>query len=150
MSKKASASSNRVTRARMSLCTSARSSALGCIGSMRDKRSLSTLLLIEGQAAGPWFFSGAVRRKSMETATFQKWLAEQGCRFDTEEEKRGTGHAHVTVHREGRKAVVPLGGPHQILDARTVRRACEELGLEWSELPGPKSRLCDATEDSQS
>jgi len=77
----------------------------------------------------------------MESATFQKWLAEQGCRFDTEQEKRGTGHAHVTVHREGRKAEVPLGGPHQILDARIVRRACEELGLDWSELPGPKSRV---------
>ncbi len=77
----------------------------------------------------------------MESATFQKWLAEQGCRFDTEQEKRGAGHAQVTVHREGRKAVVPLGGRHQILDARTVRRACEELGLEWFELPGPKSRV---------
>ena len=77
----------------------------------------------------------------MESATFQKWLAEHGCRFDTAAEKRGTGHANVTVHREGRKAEVPLGGPHQILDARIVRRACEELGLDWSELPGPKSRV---------
>ena len=25
----------------------------------------------------------------MESATFQKWLAEQGCRFDTDQEKRG-------------------------------------------------------------
>jgi len=74
----------------------------------------------------------------MESATFQKWLAEQGCRFDTDREKRGTGHANVTVHREGRKAEVPMGGPHQVLDARVVRRACEELGLDWSELPGPK------------
>jgi ribosome-interacting GTPase 1 len=47
----------------------------------------------------------------MESATFQKWLAEHGCRFDTAAEKRGTGHANVTVHREGRKAEVPLGGP---------------------------------------
>jgi hypothetical protein len=31
--------------------------------------------------------------------------------FDTDQEKRGTGHANVTVHREGRKAEVPLGGP---------------------------------------
>jgi len=29
----------------------------------------------------------------MESATFQKWLAEHGCRFDTEQERRGTGHA---------------------------------------------------------
>jgi hypothetical protein len=77
----------------------------------------------------------------MECATFQKWLAEHGCRFDADPEKRGTGQANVTVRREGRKAEVPLGGPHQILDARIVRRACEELGLDSSELPGPKSRL---------
>jgi hypothetical protein len=31
----------------------------------------------------PVVLSGAVRRKSMESATFQKWLAEQGCRFDS-------------------------------------------------------------------
>jgi hypothetical protein len=48
----------------------------------------------------------------MESATFHKWLAEHGCRFDTDQEKRGTGHANGTVHGEGRKAEVPLGGPH--------------------------------------
>ena len=56
-------------------------------------------------------------------------------------EKRGDGQVTVTVHREGRKAEVPLGGSRQILDHRVVRRACEELGLDWSELPGPKSRV---------
>ena len=75
----------------------------------------------------------------MESATFRKWLAEHGCRFDRHEhEKRGEGQVMVTVHREGRKAEVPLGGSHQILDARVVRRACEELGLDWSRLPGPE------------
>jgi hypothetical protein len=77
----------------------------------------------------------------MESATFRKWLADQGCRFDTDQEKRGKGRENVTVHREGRKAEVPLSGPHQILDERIVRRACEELGLDWSGLPGPKSRM---------
>ena len=77
----------------------------------------------------------------MESATFRKWLAERGCRFDHHEEKRGDGLVTVTVHREGRKAEVPLGGSRQILDHRVVRRACEELGLDWSELPGPKSRV---------
>jgi len=77
----------------------------------------------------------------MESATFRKWLAEQDCRFDTDQEQRGTGHANVTVHRAGRKVEVQLGGPHQILDVRIVRRACEELGLDWSALPGPKSRV---------
>ncbi len=78
----------------------------------------------------------------MESATFRKWLAEHGCRFDRHEhEKRGEGDVIVTVHREGRKAEVPLGGSHQILDARVVRRACEELGLDWSRLPGPEGRV---------
>ena len=44
-------------------------------------------------------------------------------------------------HREGRKAEVPLGGLHQILDAHIIRRAREELGLDWSELPEPKRRV---------
>jgi hypothetical protein len=78
----------------------------------------------------------------MESATFRKWLLEQGCRFDQHEhEQRHEGQVVVTVHREGRKAEVPLGGSRQILDRRVVRRACEELGLDWSQLPGPKSRV---------
>jgi hypothetical protein len=77
----------------------------------------------------------------MESAVFRKWLAERGCRFDRHEhQRRGEGQAMVTVNREGRRTVVPLGGSRRILDARVVRRACEELGLDWSELPGPKSR----------
>ena len=51
----------------------------------------------------------------MESATFRKWLAERGCRFDHHEEKRGDGQVTVTVHREGRKAEVPLGGSRQII-----------------------------------
>ena len=47
----------------------------------------------------------------------------------------------VTVHHEGRKAEVPLGGSRQALDARVVRHACEELGLDQAQLPGPKSRV---------
>ncbi len=47
----------------------------------------------------------------------------------------------VTVHREGRKAEVPLGSSRQSLDVRVVRRACEELGLDPAQLPGPKSRV---------
>jgi hypothetical protein len=48
----------------------------------------------------------------MESATFRKWLTEQGCRFDRHEHQRHEGHVVVTVHREGRKAEVPLGGSH--------------------------------------
>ena len=71
----------------------------------------------------------------MQSATFRKWLAERGCRFDRHEHKRGEGHVLVTVHRERRKSEVPLGGSRQDLDHRDVRRACEELGLDWAELP---------------
>jgi len=76
------------------------------------------------------------------SAIFRKWLTERGCRFDRHEhEKRSEGQVIVTVHREGRKTEVPLGGSHQILDARVVRQACEELGLDWSQLPGPTGRV---------
>ena len=78
----------------------------------------------------------------MESATFRKWLAEQGCRFDRHEhQERREGHVMVTVPREGRTSQAPLGGSRKDLDPRDVRRVCEELGLDWSELPGPKSRV---------
>lgn len=78
----------------------------------------------------------------MESATFRKWLVEQGCRIDGDEHPRGhEGHVMVTVHREGQKTRVPLGGSRQSLDPRMVRQACEELGLDPSQLPGPKSRV---------
>jgi len=78
----------------------------------------------------------------MESATFRKWLVEQGCRIDSHQHPRGhEGHVMVTVHREDRKAEVPLGGSHQDLDPRVVRSACEQLGLDPTQLPGPKSRV---------
>ena len=77
----------------------------------------------------------------MESATFRKWLVEQGCRFDhREHEKRHEGPVTVTVHREGRKTELSFVG-HQEVDPRVARRVCEELGLDWSQLPGPKSRV---------
>jgi hypothetical protein len=78
----------------------------------------------------------------MESATFRKWLIEQGCRIDGDEHPRGhEGHVVVTVHREARNTRLPLGGSHQSLDPRVVRQACEELGLDPLQLPGPKSRV---------
>jgi hypothetical protein len=78
----------------------------------------------------------------MESATFRKWLVEQGCRIDSDEQPRGhEGHVMVTVHREDRKTRAPLGGSRQALDPRVVRQACEDLGLDPSQLPGPKSRV---------
>ncbi len=78
----------------------------------------------------------------MESATFRKWLVQQGCRIDHgEHHLRHEGRVMVTVHRGGRKAEVPLGGSHRIIDARLVHQACEELGLDPEQLPGPKSRV---------
>jgi hypothetical protein len=77
----------------------------------------------------------------MESATFRKWLADRGCRFDRHEHQRGKGQIIVTAHREGRKTEVPLGGSRQNLEQRVVHRACEELGLDPSQLPGPQSRV---------
>ena len=77
----------------------------------------------------------------MESTTFRKWLTGQGCRFDRfEHDQRHEGPVTVTIHREGRKTELPLGG-HQNVDPRDARRVCDELGLDWSQLPGPKSRM---------
>lgn len=77
----------------------------------------------------------------MENATFRKWLIEQGCRFDTPNEARGEGHGTVTIRRDGRTAELPLVGSRHELDPRSVRQVCEALGLQWSDLPGPKGRV---------
>ena len=54
--------------------------------------------------------SSIVWREMMESATFRKWLGEQGCRFDTQHEGRGEGHGTLTIHREGRIAELSLVG----------------------------------------
>ncbi|MFN3655903.1 MAG: hypothetical protein ACK4UO_01460 [Pseudolabrys sp.] len=78
----------------------------------------------------------------MEIGTFRKWLVAQGCRLDGDEHPRAhQGHGEVTVHREGRSTPIPLQGPHQRLDPRVVQRVCDALGLDASQLPGPKSRV---------
>jgi hypothetical protein len=78
----------------------------------------------------------------MESATFRRWLVDRGCRFDHHEHhQRGKGQMMVTVHREGRKTEVPLGGSNQSLDQHVMHQACEALGLDPSQLPGPQSRV---------
>jgi hypothetical protein len=76
----------------------------------------------------------------MEFATFRKWLAEHGCRFDTLPEKRGEGHETLTIHRAGRIAKLPLVGPRQDLDPQSIGDVCEALGLDSSKLPGSTNR----------
>jgi hypothetical protein len=77
----------------------------------------------------------------MQSATFRKWLAERGCRFDLPEQERGEGFVMVTVHREGRTSQAPLSGSHEDLDPSDVHRVCEELALDRSELPGATGRV---------
>ena len=78
----------------------------------------------------------------MDSETFRTWLAERGCRFDhLEHEKRGEGHAAVTVHREGRTALLPLLGSRKAIEPETVRAVCDALALDWLELPGSADRV---------
>ena len=56
----------------------------------------------------------------MQSATFRKWLSDQGCRFDLPEQERGEGLVMVTVHREGRTSQAPLGGSHKA----SIRATC--------------------------
>jgi hypothetical protein len=75
----------------------------------------------------------------MQSATFREWLADRGCHF--EQHERGEGHVVVTVRRGNRSAEMPLIGTHKSLDWETVKDICNALGLDWQELPGPKSRV---------
>jgi hypothetical protein len=77
----------------------------------------------------------------MEYATFRKWLAEHGCRFGTQPERRGAGHGTLVIHRAARIAELPLVGESHNLEPRSVRQVCEALGLDWSKLPGPEGRV---------
>ena len=78
----------------------------------------------------------------MDSETFRSWLAERGCRFDHKTRReRGTGHGAVTVHREGRSAILPLLGSRQAIDPGLAHEICRALDLDWTNLPGPKSRL---------
>ncbi len=78
----------------------------------------------------------------MQSATFRKWLAEHGCRFDLHEHKRGEGPVLVTVHREGRKSEVPLGGSRQDLEASDQSRCASEKEKAAAALrPCPRWKL---------
>ena len=57
----------------------------------------------------------------MEIDTFRKWLAERGCHFDTRGHQLGEGHGHLTIHREGRTADLPLTGSRHHLDTDWVQ-----------------------------
>jgi mRNA interferase HicA len=71
----------------------------------------------------------------MEIDTFRHWLSSAGAILTPRLITRGEEHGHLTIHREGRVAELPLTGLHHHLDAEMVRDVCEKLGLNASELP---------------
>jgi hypothetical protein len=76
----------------------------------------------------------------MRSDTLRQWLADRGCRFDQHEHAKGQGIPSVTVRHEGRSSVLPLIGSNKDLDPEDVRRVVEELGFDYSELPGVKDK----------
>jgi len=52
----------------------------------------------------------------MDSTTFRRWLAERGCRFNSDRSDRGHGSGAVTVHHEGHVARLPLLGSHKPID----------------------------------
>jgi hypothetical protein len=77
----------------------------------------------------------------MQAQTFRKWLAERGCTFEEHARGKSAGHPSVTVRREGRRAELPMVGTKDDIDPTAVRTIVDALGLDWSELPGPQSRV---------
>jgi len=78
----------------------------------------------------------------MESATFRKWLADRGCTFERHERgKGGRGHVVVGVRLGDRRAELPDVGTKKHLPDEVVRNIVDALGLNYDELPGPKSRV---------
>jgi len=79
----------------------------------------------------------------LRSDTFRNWLAERGCVFEQTERggKKGHGFPDVIVRLGDRTSELHVLGKTQDLDPREVKRVVEELGLNWDELPGPKSRM---------
>lgn len=76
----------------------------------------------------------------MEITTFRDWLAEHGCRVHRLERGHGPGHPIIAVEREGQRAELPPLGPHERIGIEAARSVCEQLGLDWTQLPGPHGR----------
>ena len=66
----------------------------------------------------------------MESATFRKWLVEQGCRIDGDEHPRGhEGHAMVTVHREAKRPAFRWEGRARAWTRAWYAKPARSLGL---------------------
>jgi hypothetical protein len=64
----------------------------------------------------------------MEIDTFRHWLSSAGAILTPRLITRGEEHGHLTIHREGRVAELPLTGLHHHLDAEMVRDSARSRG----------------------
>jgi len=62
----------------------------------------------------------------MNAQEFRKWLARQGCTFET---KKG-GSGHVIVRRGDRKSELPMHGGRKELGTGLVNAIKKQLGLK--------------------
>jgi len=62
----------------------------------------------------------------MRATEFKKWLAQQGCTFETH--KGGSGH--LTVRRGDKKSQLPMHGQGKELGTGLVNKIKKDLGLK--------------------
>jgi mRNA interferase HicA len=62
----------------------------------------------------------------MKPSEFRRWLARQGCTFETH--KGGSGH--LTVIRGDRRSQLPMHGSTKDLGPRLVAKIKKDLGLD--------------------
>jgi mRNA interferase HicA len=62
----------------------------------------------------------------MKPSEFRRWLARQGCTFETH--KGGSGH--LTVIRGNRRSQLPMHGSTKDLGPRLVAKIKKDLGLD--------------------
>jgi len=62
----------------------------------------------------------------MKPSEFRRWLAKQGCTFETH--KGGSGH--LTVIRGHRRSQLPMHGSSKDLGPRLVAKIKKDLGLD--------------------
>ncbi|MGH7098680.1 MAG: type II toxin-antitoxin system HicA family toxin [Stellaceae bacterium] len=63
---------------------------------------------------------------SMTAGELRRWLAKQGCTFETH--KGGSGH--LTVVRDDRRSQLPMHGSNKELGTRLVAKIKKDLGLD--------------------
>jgi len=79
----------------------------------------------------------------MNSATFRKWLMDHGCRVERHmrvKHKRA-GISTALVRYGDREAELPLVGSRKDLPGDVILGVVDKLGLDRSDLPGPKSRV---------